>query len=1273
MSSSFFAKRQYRNRGIALVLTLAFLALLCVFILAFFMNVQTNTQASHSYVSGVTVKQLADTATNIVMGQINDATRGYEVPGHPGAGGIDVQGSGKRLAWVSQPGLIRTYDDTGVPGRSFKLYSSSNMVTPPGNDFDANAALASEVPADWASAPAVFTDLNRPVMVSQTDPTSGQITSTANYPILDPGAKGVVEGFDITNAPGAAAGNAAPMPVRWVYVLADGSLASPSGGALVATFPAGVGNAVPTKENPIVGRLAFWTDDETCKLNINTASEGVFWDRPWAEGPNERLMAKSIPTQNEFNRYSGHPAMTSLSPVFGSLFPVAVAGGDPTTLELQPYLGLGAARPGTGLSPRVNIATDFNTTNKFVNVKTERLYASVDELFFTPAVSNGQRTPYKSPGPNSKSLNRDFLEQAKFFLTANSRAPELTLAGQPRIGLWPIQNSPTARNAKDRLIAFCTTTSPATKNANPYFFQRLSVYTGDSANVFTSDTPSSQDPNADWGILRNQQLFAYLQNQTAMNIPGFGGNFLTKWGRPDRDQVLTESMDYLRSSLNSYNEALAPTYEYLPSRASFPKPGETQCVPMTAKGTATVALAEDHMGFGRFASFSEAAIVFFVANDSQGDTDATKDRLQAYVLLEPFNVSPGPPVWSPNVRIIIRGLDQFNINGTSLGFRSSPQSLVKSRVGYSGGGHGTAFMGLQAMLRTYNDDHTDKNKIPKPGTDTDYYDEDLNYPFVSQEIAMPPDNAPIDFSGGNITVEIYSGYEAKANWDKTNTTRRPIDQPQPTELVQTIHMSFPEMKNLPRPIKDSGFITLDSRLNNGVDVGNLVRPNDTVRSVEATAAGAALGDLRMQAALKNVPEQYFAPHPAYQTSSRMAHSLRTSNSAVVFLTNSTTHQLETRMVKSLPYNLAYEPAAARGVNGAVMQNGLSGDWDNGPGDIEDGAYINKADEGNVATDNGDDGGYFNRGGFAVETGTTFSPNRQISSAVNFGSLPVGVMRTRDAQLSGIGVGLPWQTLLFCRNPAAGDSHPGRAVWPRDHLYLDLFTMPAVEPYAISEPFSTAGKVNLNYQIVPFTYITRSTALRGVLKSVKVMAIPASAAATYKTEGTSGDFRRSINLDETIRGFEERFATPVVATNWKGDAGVFRSASEICDMYLVPQNKTTEPPAKLETMANWWKSFSLTGDNAREIPYGQIYPRVTTRSNTFTIHMRVQVLQKSANTASDAWDESRDTVLGEYRGSSTVERYVDAGDANIPDFTSVPDATMDSYYRLRIIGAKKFAP
>ena len=92
----------------------------------------------------------------------------------------------------------------------------------------------------------------------------------------------------------------------------------------------------------------------------------------------------------------------------------------------------------------------------------------------------------------------------------------------------------------------------------------------------------------------------------------------------------------------------------------------------------------------------------------------------------------------------------------------------------------------------------------------------------------------------------------------------------------------------------------------------------------------------------------------------------------------------------------------------------------------------------------------------------------------FASLPTGVKRE-----------IPWQTLLF-RPPAWGHpddfdvSYPGYED-PKDHYLLDLFWMPVVEPYAISEPFSTAGKINLNYQILPFTNIKRATGIHSLRK------------------------------------------------------------------------------------------------------------------------------------------------------------------------------------------------
>jgi len=274
----------------------------------------------------------------------------------------------------------------------------------------------------------------------------------------------------------------------------------------------------------------------------------------------------------------------------------------------------------------------------------------------------------------------------------------------------------------------------------------------------------------------------------------------------------------------------------------------------------------------------------------------------------------------------------------------------------------------------------------------------------------------------------------------------------------------------------------------------------------------------------------------------------------------------------------------------------------------------------------------------------------------FGSLPTGALNTPPQ---------PWQTLLFCKNPSAGSSHPGFAKI-HDHVFLDFFTMPVVEPYAISEPFSTAGKVNLNYQIAPFTYITRSTGVRGVMKSTRLMVIPSSS-TNYKSTSSTSLFRLSINRDQTLAGFDQRFAAPSMQGVYNGGTGPFRSASEICDMYLVPTG------AALSSMSSFWSQYPFTGDNAREFPYGHIYERVTTKSNVYTIHMCVQVLRKTNQTNPAQWIEGLDTVASEYRGSSTVERYVDPSDATLPDFAADPTKSLDAYYKFRIINSKKFVP
>ena len=109
--------RPSRRRAIALVLVLAFLVLIAASIVGFFVTATSARREVAAYESGIAVKQLSDMVSNVVMGQIADGTRSWEIPpATPSA-----KGGGARLTYSTQPGLIRTYTDAGGRGRIFKL------------------------------------------------------------------------------------------------------------------------------------------------------------------------------------------------------------------------------------------------------------------------------------------------------------------------------------------------------------------------------------------------------------------------------------------------------------------------------------------------------------------------------------------------------------------------------------------------------------------------------------------------------------------------------------------------------------------------------------------------------------------------------------------------------------------------------------------------------------------------------------------------------------------------------------------------------------------------------------------------------------------------------------------------------------------------------------------------------------------------------------------------------------------------------------------------
>jgi uncharacterized protein (TIGR02600 family) len=1382
--------RTSAKNGAALILVLGFVMLITAFGIAFFSSATTELIGANKYAGGVTAKQLADSTVQTVIGTIKLATSGTDA-------------SGQTLAWASQPGMIRTYDSAGGQVAYYKLYSSGSMVLQgSSNGFDPSG----EWDSGWASKPALFTDLNAPIIargkvlfpiidgnaittLTKTGSSGETVSAYLGYNRtgrkddagtlipdvegfkIDPSKVNYAAGSDLSTA-----NTPVPMPVKWIYVLQDGTLIVPDASSSdVATFENAGAGKKPTASNPITGRIAFWTDDECSKVNINTASEGTYWDVPKTVSLTDFNLSDCQPVTNEFQRYPGHPAMTSLSPILGSLW----SGTDTNTMAdaiygIAPRIVGGGSKGGTVATGEAGLSG----TTPALSTDRDRLYATVDELMFQPTSTSGSRS--------IQLQSNEQLEQSRFFITANSRAPDVNLFNKPRVCIWPISatNTTNYRTGFDNIIAFCSTMRNDLAVPYLYYFQR------DDSNDPFKDLPTAPAATVS-DIRRNKQLLTYLHNLTAQSIPGFGGSFQTKYNTSgpgtgtECDQILTEIFDYIRCvNLSDAALPIAGRFATGGTNTSLGKVGQGQVVPIQDADNGT-------RGLGRFPTVSKA-FFHFIGNATNPPPPATvvtvsgtnktiplnidvapaaadmnpynsasnttgllygKTRVQAGFFLEFFNPAQGFIYEYPRFTVKVSNLDTIswgptrtatvsNVNlnrpattGTVMG------DIVPQRMAFSSMTSGTfTTPGLSYSMKNSSNQNigpTQASLYPLQcfaGGNMGYassvlgygwnggYVSGTTYPFVASTSAATSPIAgkqtvttsdidvddTIYFSGGTITYEIYTvpttgGTAALAQ--KGTLYFPSATFPCPTLAPVTVrdnkagnsldtpgNFRYFVTGTSPTSIIGANATAYGGRLCSAGNVyheyANWIIDTDVVQSIEI-----ASGDPRIAAARAEVPSSMYRQHANYGTSA-MAHSLRSPTGYPYYgatfgrlvsgldlkypkKTDTSETYNGTRANGYPVYHVALDWGVPSQVNTAsgIMVGGPSGtvpgDWDNGYGYTADGPYINKADEGDsIASGIATNGKpyYSTLVTSYTPSSTLFSPNRQIASAVTFGSLPSGVFANK-----------PWQTLLFRSLPVGhpglgtsissgnGDSGPPYST-PPDHLLLDLFSMPIVEPYPISEPLSTAGRINMNYQIVPFSYINRDTGIRAVMKSEKIIAIPDSASAQYKyistTAPTTGTFesRYPINMDETLIGFTNRFD--------KHD--IFRSASEICGIHLVPQI-TGDANATYANMSNFWNNYRLTGDNSRERPYATIYPRLTTKSNTFTVHFRVQTLRKTKTTDPAKWVENRDVVEGEYRGSQMIERYVDPNDGNLPDY-ALPAATpLDAYYRFRILNSKKFTP
>ncbi len=1320
-------RRKVNRRGVALLIVLASIVLLTLLVVAFLSNVGTELKSSKVYANGSSVKLLAQSTVNLVQAVINDAT-------HDGT-----------LCWVSQPGMIRTFDNTGMNSgthtRYYKLYSDDTMV---GSGLFSSTTSAP--PADWYSRQGVYVDLNQPVTINGTrrypivdgdsndlldyTPSASIGATKALKPLSTVTSLPQVAGFWIKGAPlQPSTVNQAPMPVKWLYVLRDGSMVTPdsnlTGGA--TTF-----NNTPVSLRPdnvqrqIVGRMAFWTDDESCKVNVNTAAEGAcldsnskltsaVWDTPRFRTSDYDSLTLKQPVQNEFQRYAGHPSTVSLSAVFGNIIDDAANPSGLTFPEnifaLTPRITQGGSKHGT---------ISLTTLTTPLSLRTDRLYDTVDEFMF-----QNNRSLNSALLSGSSVLDQATIEKAKFFLTASSHAPDVNLFNQPRISMWPVSAVGTtlpSRSPKDQLIAFCSTVG-----GFGYYFQRQypNVSYVDSNNV-ASDLPgvTSTDGTAT-GLGHNRQLLEYLRYLTSQQIPGFGGSLAGKYnsgdtvsgssvvsGTKEIDQILTEVFDYIRCT-NLTDQSLAtsagnPVTMYAPTilpAAVYPNVnvGAGQALPIMDMSNGT-------RGFGRFPTLQQIALIFYASKDD-GKNPPSASQIKCLIVPQLFDPAMGYPISAPYYLIKISGLTSF------LWDRSDSTSQMYTTDSFTLPGPGTEPMNLMQTCggvvgwRRFVHGATESSTIWKPLFSSGYPNNPSNLSLTSAGPAGLGLTG-IHFRGGSLTVEIFQ--------KKVDGTVG--------SLLQSIKFTIPDAPSvdgfpvpglaaLPPPNPTQGWSlpshqisweSWDARWQSAEskegNPGEIISKNDVIRSVVANP-----GDMRLIAARKIIDDstanKFLQAHPRYSVvGENMAHNLSLSNGNAEYHASMTLAKTGGRLVNGALYSLfsatgytlnsgaeyggpgwaSYcsdvptDSGVFVGGTGAVL-----GDWDNGVPSIKDGAYINKPDEGDTFTSS--DRPYFENGYGAKASGQTFfSPNRMIPSPGMLGSLPTGVLANK-----------PWQTLLFRPGPF---NHPGLGspvntpvgppyTTPPDSLMLDFFTMPVVEPYAISEPLATAGRVNMNYQIVPFTYLTRNTAILAALRGAQVIAVPNADVSIYKYDsGSVGSpapaqstpYRISADAIKTLTQFDARF----------NNNDVFRSPAEICSIDLVPSNYTGSiaspgSPTWRTNLDAYWVAHRLTGDNTRERPYTNLYPLLTTRSNTFTVHFRVQTLKKVVSPITNyaQWVESTDLTTGEYRGSQTIERYVDANNATDSNGAALPNfadpanytKTLAPYYKFRSVATRQFAP
>jgi hypothetical protein len=204
-------KTNPQSSGMALLVTLAFVVMISIIVVGFAVSMRTDRPAAKSHLEKSRAYFLAQRGADEVLATLRKTTEDPE------------------RNWISQPGQL-------IAGAS-----TNDPLTP----IDDRKVLTNVVPLSSGLSTATPTD---PVYQAP----------NLNVPTLrDPGKCLITDRLDP-----AAPTSKIKMPVKWIYVRKDGTTDTNELPPLLITS-----NSI----NPIVGRYAYWADDESSKVNYNLA------------------------------------------------------------------------------------------------------------------------------------------------------------------------------------------------------------------------------------------------------------------------------------------------------------------------------------------------------------------------------------------------------------------------------------------------------------------------------------------------------------------------------------------------------------------------------------------------------------------------------------------------------------------------------------------------------------------------------------------------------------------------------------------------------------------------------------------------------------------------------------------------------------------------------------------------------------------------------------------------------------------------------------------